>query len=37
MLVEFLPDGKTVQIKNYSPLLDNYLTEPSQQYSLKLE
>ncbi|MCC6126937.1 MAG: metallophosphoesterase [Pirellulales bacterium] len=36
-LVEFLPDGKTVQVKNYSPLYDSYLTKPTQQYTLKLD
>jgi hypothetical protein len=36
-LIEFLPDGKTVQVKSYSPLYDGYLTEPNQQYTLKLE
>jgi hypothetical protein len=36
-LVEFLPDGKTVQVKNYSPLYDRYLTNPSQQYKLELD
>jgi hypothetical protein len=36
-LVEFLPDGKTVQFKTYSPLYDDYMTEPLQQYTLKLE
>jgi hypothetical protein len=36
-LVEFLPDGKTVQIKTYSPLYDRYLTEENQQFVLKRE
>jgi hypothetical protein len=36
-LVEFLPDGKTVQVKNFSPLYGTYLTEPAQQYKLKLD
>lgn len=36
-LLEFLPDGKTVQLKNYSPHYDNYLTGPTQQYTLKIE
>lgn len=35
-LVEFLPDGKTVQVKTYSPLLDKYLTDPLQQFTLDL-
>ena len=35
-LVEFLPDGKTVQVKSYSPLLDNYLTDDAQQFTLDL-
>jgi hypothetical protein len=36
-LLEFLPDGKSVQVKNYSPFYKNYLTGPTQQYTLKLE
>jgi hypothetical protein len=35
-LVEFLPDGKTVQIKTYSPYLDNYLTDDQQQFRLEM-
>jgi hypothetical protein len=37
VLIEFLPDGSTVQVKTYSPLYDNYMTEPLQQYTLKLK
>jgi hypothetical protein len=36
-ILEFLPDGKKVQCKTYSPLYDNYLTHPMQQYTLKIE
>jgi hypothetical protein len=36
-LVEFLPDGQTVQVKTYSPLYNKYLTEGDLQYTLKLE
>ena len=35
-LVEFLPDGKSLQIKSYSPHLDKYLTSPDQQFVLTL-
>lgn len=36
-LVEFLPDGKTVQIKAYSPSLDQYKTDPQNQFVLELD
>lgn len=35
-LVEFLPDGKTIQVKTYSPYLDRYMTTPDQQFILAL-
>ncbi len=35
-LMEFLPDGKTVQVKTYSTLLDKYLTDDRQQFTLDL-
>ena len=35
-LVEFLPDGKTVQVKTYSPYKDDYLTGDQQQFVLDL-
>lgn len=35
-LMEFLPDGKTVQVKSYSPTLDKYLTDDIQQFTLDL-
>lgn len=35
-LMRFLPDGKTVKVKTYSPWLDDWLTEDSQQFELKL-
>ena len=36
-LLEFRPDGKTVQVKTYSPLYDNYLIEPDQQFTFQLD
>jgi hypothetical protein len=33
-LLEFSPDGSTVQVKSYSPYLDQYYTEPDQQYTM---
>lgn len=36
-LIEFLPDGETVQIKAYSPPLDKYKTDKDNQFSLKLQ
>jgi 3',5'-cyclic AMP phosphodiesterase CpdA len=35
-LMQFLPDGKTVQVRSYSPWLDSWLTEPEQQYLIDL-
>ena len=35
-LVEFLPDGRTVQVRTYSPHLDQYLTDDAQQFVLRL-
>ncbi|MBI5834578.1 MAG: metallophosphoesterase [Armatimonadetes bacterium] len=35
-LLEFRPDGRTVQVKAYSPVLDRYLTDAPNQYSLTL-
>jgi hypothetical protein len=35
-LVEFRPDGKTVQVKTYSPYLDEYLTDWENQFVLEL-
>ena len=35
-LMEFLPDGKTVQVKTYSTLLDKYITDDTQQFTLDL-
>jgi hypothetical protein len=35
-LLEFLPGGKTVQVKTYSPFLDRYITTPEQQFVLDL-
>jgi hypothetical protein len=36
-ILEFLPDGKTVQVKSYSPLYDKYLTEPGNQFTFELD
>ena len=36
-LLEFLPDGKTVHVKSYSPLYDRYLSDPFNQYSFELD
>jgi uncharacterized repeat protein (TIGR02543 family) len=36
-LVEFLPDGKTVQVKAYSPLYGTYKTDPQNQFILTLQ
>ncbi len=36
-ILEFLPDGKTVQVKTYSPLYDKFRTEPRQQYRFELD
>ncbi len=34
-LLEFNPDGETVQVKTYSPKLDQYMTDDSQQFILQ--
>ncbi len=36
-LLEFQPDGKTVQVKTYSPLYDKYMLQPDQQFTLELD
>ena len=36
-LLEFLPDGRTVQLKTYSPLYGSYLTGPDQQFTLEID
>lgn len=35
-LVEFLPDGVTVQVKTYSPYHDTYLTDPDNEFTFVL-
>jgi 3',5'-cyclic AMP phosphodiesterase CpdA len=35
-LMEFRPDGKTVQVKTYSPYLGKYLTDEQQQFTLEV-
>ena len=36
-LLEFNPDGQTVQVKTYSPKLDKYMTDDAQQFTLHLD
>lgn len=36
-LLEFLPDGKTVEVRTYSPVLDRYDTAEDQQFTLEYE
>ncbi len=36
-ILEFLPDGKTVQAKSYSPLYDSYLSDPGSQFRFELD
>jgi len=36
-LVEFLPDGRTVQVKAYSPFRGTYKTDPENQFTLTLD
>jgi hypothetical protein len=35
-LLEFLPDGATVQVRTYSPALDRHLTDPGNQFTFTL-
>ncbi len=35
-LMEFLPDGRTVQVKTYSTTKDDYLTDPENQFTLQI-
>jgi hypothetical protein len=34
-LIEFLPDGETIHVKTYSPVLDQYNTKAQHQFMLK--
>jgi hypothetical protein len=36
-ILEFLPDGKTVRVKTYSPLFDKYLDDAGNQFSFRLD
>jgi hypothetical protein len=36
-ILEFLPDGKTVHAKSYSPLYDKYLEDPADQFRFELD
>lgn len=35
-LLEFLPDGQTIQVKTYSPLFEKYKTDPDNQFIIKI-
>ena len=35
-ILEFLPDGHTIQVKTYSPLNEEYLTEPDHQFVINI-
>jgi hypothetical protein len=37
LLMEFRPDGRTVQVKAYSPLFGNYRTDTQNQFKLTLQ
>jgi hypothetical protein len=36
-LLEFLPDGNTVQIKTYSPVLGRYMLDAEHQYKIEMD
>ncbi len=36
-LIEVLPDGETVQVKTYSPVLNQFNTDPQHQFTLQLD
>ena len=36
-LLEFQPDGRTIQVKTYSPLYDGYMLAPDQQFRIELD
>ncbi|MDD5705688.1 MAG: metallophosphoesterase [Kiritimatiellae bacterium] len=36
-LLEFLPDGKTVQARTYSPFFDTYLRDPGNQFRFEID
>ena len=36
-ILEFLPDGKTVHVKSYSPLYDKYLRDGGNQFTFQLD
>lgn len=35
-ILEFLPDGKTVQVKSYSPLSGQYIVDPANQFRFSM-
>ena len=36
-LLELLPDGRIMHVRTYSPLLDSYLVDADQQYTIELD
>jgi len=36
-LLEFLPDGETIQVRSYSPVLDRYKTDVQNQFRLRMD
>ena len=36
-ILEFHPDGKTVQVKSYSPLYDAYMRDSGSQFTFELD
>jgi 3',5'-cyclic AMP phosphodiesterase CpdA len=36
-LLELMPDGRTVHVRTYSPLLDRYLVDADQQFTIELD
>jgi hypothetical protein len=35
-LIQFLDDGKTVQVRTYSPILDQFRTDPANEFTMEL-
>lgn len=35
-IIQFLPDGKTVRVKTYSPWYDQWLKDPDQEFEIRL-
>lgn len=36
-ILEFLPDGKTVHVKSYSPLFDKFISDSANQFTFELD